>query len=399
MKITIKTKEIKRNLSALIIGFLFFGPYASILFENILHFPMVIPEFIYIPLLFTCYRKFGLSLKKRPNFGGVLLIWLFYLAFAFLWGTYDAVAILSTARSFLVVGLFVVLGTCVVVDRKLLIFLLYLSLGSIFGWCISSALNFIKMFGLKDESVVYGNMIAIAYAFSILFLYYRNLLLLVFLFGMNALLSFTTALRRQIMVSLLSIGSSLSLLTVKYKKTSYIAIVVLLLIPIYMYMPTIEDYVREANPYLHHRIFERSEQVLDDNLQTADQGRINHQLYIFTKMPEMIIPHGYISQHTSKDNTGIFNDVPTYMLAYTFGVFVFYYYILVYLRRLFITLKRFILYDNEYYGVLLVVALVTLFLHFVEAAMFIYTYTCPFTGLTIGLIFRRDYVKLDYHNK
>lgn len=166
-----------------------------------------------------------------------------------------------------------------------------------------------------------------------------------------------------------------------------------------MYMPTIEDYVREANPYLHHRIFERSEQVLDDNLQTADQGRINHQLYIFTKMPEMIIPHGYISQHTSKDNTGIFNDVPTYMLAYTFGVFVFYYYILVYLRRLFITLKRFILYDNEYYGVLLVVALVTLFLHFVEAAMFIYTYTCPFTGLTIGLIFRRDYVKLDYHNK
>ena len=37
-------------------------------------------------------------------------------------------------------------------------------------------------------------------------------------------------------------------------------------------------------------------------------------------------------------------------------------------------------------------ASIMLFLHLIEASMFIYTDTCPMTGLTIGLLFRNDYI-------
>lgn len=383
------------TLLIFLFGLLLFGPFASNLFHDVMHLPIVIPEAFYLPILFLYKKKMGIEFEKMPNFKGIIVAWTFFLVIAIIWGTYDIVAILSTARSFLLVGIFYVVGKNIQVNKELLIFLLIISVGSIFGWGISSLLNFQAFLGLDEESVVYGNMIAIAYAFGILFLFDRNIIIIAFVFAINVFLSFTTALRRQILVSLLSVVLSLSLLTVKYKKLSYLVFVGLLAIPVYLMMPQIEYFVKESNPYLHHRIFERSMQVVEHDLHSSDQGRIDHQLYIFTKFPELIVPHGYVSQNTTRDKTGIYNDVPTLMLAYTFGVFLFYAYIIKYIKQLLKAFRLFRKNDNDYYGVLFVIGFITLFLHFVESSMFIYTYTTPFTGLTIGLLFRNDYIKVD----
>lgn len=387
--------RIKKNYKTafiFLLGFFLFGPFASNLFHDVLHFPMVIPEVFYIPILYKYYSKLGISFKRKPDFSKILVLWFLFLLIAVIWGTYDIIAICSTARSFLWVGVFYIVGKYIVVNRSFLIFLLITSIGSLVGWCFSAFLNFKIMLLNPEESVVYGNMIAIAYAFSLLLLYHRNYFILALLFVINVFLSFTTALRRQIAVSIGSIALSISLLTIKYRKVSYLLLVVFLSIPLYVVLPQIENFVKEANPYLHHRIFERSEQALQNDLKSSDQGRINHQYYIFTEIPSLIIPHGYISQNTTRDKTGIYNDVPTLMLAHTFGIIFFYIYAIYYLKGLLKAFFRFQKFDNEYYGVLFVVGTVVLFLHLIEASMFIYTYTCPMTGLTIGLLFRKDYV-------
>lgn len=388
----INTLGIIKVIFYFVIGILLFGPFASDLCQDYLGLPMVIPEFVYIPLLFWGYKKMGIKLLRKPNFALIFMLWVIFLTFAFIWNLYSLKAIFSTARSFLLVGIFYSIGKSIKVDKNLLYIIFVISIGSILGWVFSSYLNFQKMLFVDEESVVYGNMLAIAYAFALLLLYERNYVLLAIVFAMNVFLSFTTALRRQILVSLMSIAASLGLLVVKYKKVQYLGWVVILSIPIFIMMPQIEEFIKDANPYLHHRVFERSEQVLEHDMKSSDQGRISHQLYIFTEIPSLIIPHGYVSQNTEQDKTGLYNDIPTLMLAYTFGVLVLYFYMIYLAVSIFKTFRRFQKYDNEYYGVLFVVGAIFFFLHFVEAAMFIYTYTCPFTGLTLGLLFRKDYI-------
>lgn len=387
-----RVHKILKILACLFMGFFLFGPFASNLFQDYLHFPMVIPEVLYFPILYKYYSKFGLVFKNYLNFVYIIILWGAFLVVALIWDLYDFVAICSTARSFLCVGLFYVIGKNIVVNKSFLLFLLLISIGSLAGWVVSSLLNFQAMMYTSDESVVYGNMLAIAYAFSLLLLYERNYFVLVLLFAINVVLSFTTALRRQILVSVSSIGLSITLLTIKYKKFSYLVLIGFLAIPIYFLLPQIEDYVKEANPYTYHRIFERSEQALHDDLRSSDKGRINHQYYIFTEASSLIIPHGYVSQNTTRDNTGIYNDIPTLMLSYTFGILLFYIYAICYFKKLVKVFFRFQRYNNEFYGVLFVVGTIMLFLHLIEASMFIYTYTCPMTGLTIGLLFRNDYI-------
>lgn len=392
----IKSIGIYNKVFYFISGVFLFGPFASDVCQDYMGLPMVIPEVIYVPLLFLIYRKHGFTFLRKPNFANIIALWLFFLVFALLWNLFSLKAILSTARSFLLVGLFYTIGKNIQVNKNLLYFLLIISIGSITGWVFSSYSNFQTMLYIQEESVVYGNMLAIAYAFAILLLYERNYLLLAVVFAMNVFLSFTTALRRQIMVSLMSVSVAAGLLTVKYRKFQYLIWVAVLAVPIYIMMPQIEDYIRDANPFLHHRIFERSEQVLEKDLGDADRGRASHQLYIFTEMPTLIIPHGYISQQVEKDKTGLYNDIPTLMLAYTFGVFLLYIYMVYLILSIIRAIRRYFKYGNEYYGVLFVVGFIFLFLHFVEASMFIYTYTCPFTGITLGLLFRKDHITLNH---
>lgn len=384
--------KFKYFIGVFLLGLLL-GPFSSVLFISIFHFPMVVPELIFIPILFKYYDRFGIRLDRKPIFMNVILLWLLFLLFAIVWKTWNLTAILSTGRSFLILGLFYVIGKNITRNVALLKFLLIVSIGSIVGWVIKSYLN-ILLLPLSDgygESVVYGNMISIAIGFSIALLAKAKYSMLLAIFSLNVFLSFTTALRRQIIVSFMSLGLSLSLLSVKFKRFGYLVIVLIMSIPIYVALPQIEEMVLEISPNMHKRIFERSQNLIIGVSGHSEQSRIDNQFKIFSDFRDLIIPHGYVSQQTSTDaGTGIFNDVPIYMLSYSFGVIVVLFYLLYYFFRLVRSFLLFIRNGNVYDGVILVVGSVALFLHFVDSQMFTVSYSAPFTGLILGLLFRND---------
>ncbi len=372
------------------------GPFSTYLFIDILHFPLVVPEIVFIPFFALFYKKLGISLDSKVKFWSVLMLWLFFLLMALVWGTWDIVAILSTGRSFLILGLFYVVGKHIHFDDTLAKVVLLCSIGSLLGWVVKSYFNFTSLVFLDahEESVVYGNMIAIAYAFAIALLMKSDYITVTLVFAVNVFLSFTSALRRQISVSFLSLFLSLAMSSLRNKRINYLIIILLLSVPVYIALPQIEQVVQDYSPNMHYRIFERSQNLIGGEMGNSEQGRINHQFIIFDDFFDLIIPHGYVSQHTSQDaGTGIFNDIPIYMLAYTFGVITVFIYFFFYVRRLYLMLFHFLKMGNPYYGVLFVVGAVMLFLHFVDSQMFTVSYSAPFTGLTLGLMFRNTLIK------
>lgn len=383
-------KIVQYYIPLLFVGFLM-GPFSSLLFISVLHLPIVAPELIFIPFFFFFYNKFGIKIDKKLSFSGIILLWLIFLFLAIIWGTWSFLAVSSTGRSFLIMGIFYVIGKGIRFDDALARVMLVCSIGSIMGWGIKSYFNFIMLanIGAYEESVVYGNMIAIAYAFAISILMKSHYLTIMLVFAINVFLSFSSSLRRQISVSVLSLCLSLSMMTIRNKKVSYLVLVLLLSVPVYYALPQIEGIIQESNTTMYYRIFERSQSLLEGDLGNSEKSRVSNQFKIFDDFTDLILPHGYVSQQTASDKgTGIFNDVPLYMLAYTFGVLLLFIYIIFYLCRLYVIFIRFIKYDNPYYGVVFVVGAVMLFLHFVDSTMFTVSYTAPFTGITLGLIFR-----------
>ena len=384
-------KKILFYFPVLLIGILM-GPFSSYLFMDVLHFPLVIPELVFIPFFCFFYKKLGISFDSKVSLVGVITLWLSFLIIALLWDTWDMVAIVSTARSFLILGLFYAVGKHIHFNDALARVILVCSIGSIIGWVIKSYFNLqtLAFLDAHEESVVYGNMIAIVYAFAILILMRSDYITVTLVFVINVFLSFTSALRRQISVSILSLLLSIGMITLKNKKINYLILIGIISIPVFIALPQVEDYVADLSPNMHYRIFDRSQNLLEGEMGNSEQGRIAHQFIIFEDFADLIIPHGYVSQHTSKDaGTGKFNDVPIYMLAYSFGVITLFVYLFYYIVRLRVMLVRFIKHGNSYYGVIFVAATVILFLHFIDSQMFTVSYTAPFTGLTLGLMFRR----------
>lgn len=385
----------KKDILILFFIGLLMGPFSSFLFINVFHLPFVVPELIFLPFFFLFSRKYGIKLVRKIHFVGVFLLWLLFLLFALLYDRWNLMAIFSTARSFLLLGLFYSIGLCVKVNKSLISMLLIISIASLIGWVLKSHINFVSMSGVMKESVVYGNMVAIAYSFSIVLLLFSNYLWLSLVIFLNVYLTFTTSLRRQILVSIISLVLSFFLMSIKRMKVSYLILLSVFSFSLVTALPHVENYLSGYNEIMYKRIFQRSENLLDGRLGNSEQQRVDDQLLIFTDFQELFIPHGYVSQQTGTDvGTGIFNDVPIYMLAFTFGVIPTLFYLVYYIRRLYVCLSKYLRKNNQWYGVLFVVSSVVFILHFIEASLFTVSYTAPFTGLTLGLLFRNDNINI-----
>lgn len=394
-------KKVIFNSTLLLVGLLM-GPFSTYLFIEVLNIPLVVPELVFIPFFFLFYKKYGISLDSKVSFYGVFAFWLLFLAIAMLWGLWDIIAILSTGRSFLVMGIFYAVGKHIRFDDSLAKVILLCSIGSIIGWVIKSYFNLQNLVFLDthEESVVYGNMIAIAFAFAIAFNMRSDYITVALVFAINVFLSFTSALRRQMSVSVLSLFLSLGMVFLRNRRINYLILIIIISIPVFWALPQIERHVMDLSSNLHYRVFERSNLIFEGDIGYSEQKRINSQFIIIEDFQDLIVPHGYVSQHTSKDaGTGIFNDAPIYMLAYSFGVITLLVYLFYYIIRLRVMLIRFIRQGDSYYGVIFVVATVILFLHFIDSQMFTVSYTAPFTGLTLGLMFRRTLLNSTSNSK
>lgn len=389
-----KRQWIKFELFFFVIG-LVLSSFSSYLFQKVLHLPFTFPELIYFPFLLVYYKKFGLRMQRKFNFGVLGIVWLLLIVIAFIYGRWGPVAILSTARGFLWLFVFFAIGRAILVNDALINALLTTSVGSIVGWCICSYFSFQEiLLGTNEIGVNYGNMVAVAMSFPLVIFYKKKNYLLFFVILLNIFLVLTTGLRRQISVTVLSLAFSYILLVWKSLDYKKLSILFILIATVIFALPIVEEQLEEVNPLLHRRIFEKTELLLSGEETRADETREAGLTVIFDKFDELLIPHGFVSLQTMKDKgVGIFIDTPTYMLSFTFSIWIFFLYIILFLKALLVRFKDYVK-GNRDGGLAFVTGVCVLFLHFVDGTMFTYSYSSPLTGLMLGLLFRPRQKKL-----
>lgn len=371
------------------------GPMATYVFQNVIGFPMTIPEILYIPLLFKYHQRFGIRFRRKPNFLWCFILTIVLIAFAIINAEFSIVSILATGRSFLWMFMFVAIGTCVVINKNFLKALLYIAVGSLAGWCLYNYLIMGTPEYLWGNGVLGGNMIAIPYAFAVALLFDKNKWLIAFIFMMNVYISMTSGYRRQISVTIISMILAFLFSTVRSFNFKTFMLSTAILGGIIISLPQIEDKMYDLNPLVYSRVVSRTQQASQGNYTHGDQSRIDNVNKVFDDFFDLTFPHGFVSFQTSKDGRGIFVDVPTYMLAYTFGIIPLFVYILCYIVVSIKCFMRFLIYRNLICGFIFICAIATFALHFLEASMFSFSFTVPLTGLTLGLLFRKDHDKYD----
>jgi len=371
---------------------LLLSPMSTYIFHGI-GFPIVLPELIFIPILFYKYKYLGISFVRKPAFSLSIIATVLLILFSFITQDISIVAAISTARSFLIVFVFYDIGLKIRFDENFIRVCLIISLGSIIGWSLNNYLTIATGAYLKGNGILYGNMIAIPLCFASSLLFMSNYWIFALAFLDNIYLSMTSGLRRQILVSAISALLSMLFATVSgfsfKKQVVSIAIVAGLVVA----LPYMGSYLLDNNELLYNRVVLRTINLTEGVSNEGDDTRSSNSTKFIDEADQLIIPHGFVSFQTDKGGKGVFVDSPTYMLAYTFGLIPFLFYMLYYLARLGRCFIKAFLKRSKEYGFIFITSSVVFILHFVESSMFSFSFTAPMTGICIGLLFRRDIIK------
>lgn len=346
------------------------------------------PELIYFPLLYYWQDDFSFSKKWRNRITMFTLFWLFILLCAVFNQRFSMGAILTTGRAYLYMGIFGIWAYAVKFDKNIYKKLYLISTGSLSGWILVIICRHIGLLPVVNKGINYGNMVAIPMCISIIFALYPILKNLLMVCIMNAYLSFTTALRRQILVTALSLLLSY-LLIIKQKGMSKVHLpVFIVLTSLFLSLPYIEEAVKHYDNYTYERIFKRTRNAGsgDDH---GDEMRVNNFVFLYDNLGDLQIPHGYVSKRTSEDITlGRFVDCPMYELFYTFGGMTVMLALTFYIFRLTLHTLIYLRTKNPYAIVWITCGTLCFFLLFVESTFLAYTYTSPMTGIVIGMLCR-----------
>ena len=346
-------------------------------------------ELVYLPILFYLRKDFSFLQPIWKDFIQMLFIWLILLMLAIVLGSFSISGILSVARSYLLLIIFTSIGLNIKMDKRFYSILFLTSIGSIVGWMFFIQGKLMGIFpwgGNEFLYAFYGNMLAIPIVISLVFSFFPNIFLIGSVLVINMILSFTSGLRRQMLVSIISFALYYTIYFVKDTKLKTLIPVILVLTSLFVFLPLIEDKVEEISPYLHHRVFVRT---AESNNIDSNSSRISHFNMLIDEADDLILPHGFVSKRTSVDKgTGVFVDTPIYELCYTFGfpaVFVLFIFLIVRDFKLF---KAYIQYRTPPFSVWFISGTIFIMLLFVEGSMLTWTYILPFTGLILGSVIR-----------
>ena len=369
-------------------GFLIFSPILSKIFIDIIGLPLTIPEILFLPFI-GIYNKY-LGIKLSSKFLGSLFFLYILLVIAIIYGYFPFYSVLSTFRGYL----YIILAFWAFKDRQLfggIDAVFAIVLGSSFGWLVMS-LNFFSaiVFGSAEGSfAVYGNMISLAMVIVISVLYYKRLFNSIVLI-MNLVLSFTTGLRRQILVTLVSYLISLFLLG----KRSIKGLIIILLtlgfgFPLILRgFENISSFILTISPKLFSRIITKTTMFIDGEQSTSDSSRLVNLKDVIENIHEYILPRGFVSKRTMADaDLGAFMDAPFKELLHTFGLILLIPMLLIFLYRIRFHIINFRKYNVRESGVMIVMSLIFLILTFVEGSFLNFTYSVPVTGFVLGRIF------------
>lgn len=346
-------------------------------------------ELVYLPILYLLRKDFTFLRPIKKQFVSLTIFWLIFLILAIILGNFSLGGILSVARSYLLIILFMCIALNIKMDKRFYTALFLISLGSIIGWVLYIQGKLMGLFPWGENELLfafYGNMLAIPIGISLVFSFFPNIILIALILIVNVFLCFTSGLRRQMLTSIISFGLYYAVYFVRNVALKTLIPVVLIIVGLIVSLPLIEDKVEEISPYLHHRVFERT---ADSGNTDSEDSRKGHFKMIVDEAGELLLPHGFVSKRTSVDKgVGVFVDTPIYELCYTFGmpvVLIFYIFIMVRVIKLFIAYMRF---KIPPLSIWFISGTVFIMLLFIEGTMLSWTYTVPFTGLIIGSVLR-----------
>ena len=346
-------------------------------------------EIIYLPVLYLLRKDFSFLRPIGKQFRSLAFVWFILLILAVILGSFSTGGILSVARSYLLIILFVCIGMNIKMDKRFYTALFLLSLGSIIGWVLYIQGKLMGFFPWGENDLLfafYGNMLSIPVGISIVFSFFPNIFLILIVLGVNVFLSFTSGLRRQMLTSIISFVMYYAVYFLRGAKMKTLIPVIFVVVGIISALPLIEDKVEEVSPYLHHRVFVRS---ADSGENEGDVSRQNHVRMLFDEAENLILPHGFVSKRTSVDRgTGVFVDMPIYELSYTFGMpvaLILYVFLIVRVIKIFLIYMR---YRTPPLSVWFICGTVFVMLLLLDGSMLSWTYVVPFTGIILGAIIR-----------
>jgi hypothetical protein len=385
-----KKINFKSTVVLLLCGFLVFSPISSKITLNILKLPLALPELLFIPFYFFLKKRIDLTIRKKTFFIGLIFI-VISILISFIVDNFPVASILSTARGYF----YLILSFSIFINKEIrnISYIMYIAFGSVIGWLFDSLLFVYNISNnlLKVDSAfaVYGNMITLSLAISIPLIFKKNkYIYLAFLGGL--LLSFTTGLRRQIIIFVSAFFLSL-FLAIKWtfkgiaKTIIFILVMYSFLITIY---PLTEHFITNISPELYYRVFIKSEQFLTGEGNSSDQHRLTSIFNFLDSIQENIFPRGFVSKRTMQDaGTGLYMDSPFYEIFYTFGIGGVLIIFVMFIKRLFFHLKNYYFFRNRESGVSLVSIMTILILLMIEGSFLNFSYTTPCTGFVLARIF------------
>ncbi len=392
-KIT-KIGHTSQNTDAIVLllcGILVFSPLSSFVTMGILHFPLALPELLFIPFFFYLRKIFDFSIDFRKLVLFLMIIFTL-IAISLIVGKFRISSVLSTSRGYIYMAV-VFSGFH---NKKISDIhpILMIAFGSMIGWLIMSLLSFRTLVSslVNEESrVAYGNMIALCIAVSIAIIYSKKKFLpYILLVGLA--ISLTSGLRRQIAIFLLSfflskfISMKLSLMKT-IRSLCIIAFLIAILSPFY---EDIKSSINDISPFLYYRIFEKSERLVSGELTEGDVERMDNFNYFIDNLGTYIIPQGFVSKRTLADEgTGIYMDSPYIELFYTFSIPGCLIFILIFIKSLHFHLKNYYLNNIRESGICIVSGIIIVILLLIEGSFLNFVFVAPFTGYILSRIFSR----------
>lgn len=385
---SVRFQTYKNNFLFFLLGFFVFSSLSSTIVQTYLHFPISLPEMLFVPFVFLLWNKFTSVKFKAKDFVITIGILIALLLIGIVCGEFPLYSMLATSRSwFYLLILFFAFSRNNKINSD---DLMWLAFGSVLAWFVDSVVNYRQLIGgvLLDEQVVtFGLMLAVPVLISTAIYKSRYLLLLVSIVVISMTVVFA-GIRRLLVVALLSIFVSVLLSAFKRKKNAFSFFIIgLIVVSLFrISYPVISEYVEVNSPVMYYRVFARTESFLEfgSSDSNGDQSRMNHFDRFFDDFLDHTIPYGMVSSNTRDKLAGVFNDFPLYQLNWIFGwpttLGMLLYFGFVLLRNM----RKFSNYNDEVAFVSANSIIVMFMLLFLEGTYIEYPYATPFTGLLLG---------------
>lgn len=379
------------NLSFFVLGMLTLSMLSTLIFINLLHLPLALPELFFFPFYFLFLRKklHSLKLHIKDVLIALLIIIVLLLLGTFV-GSLTLRSMLSCSRSwlYLILAYIVFRRPNSITNSDLF----WLSFGSIWGWLLSSIIMFRSLLAgtivTDDDTIsVYGTMLIVPVFLCFTLKENKHRLLLI---GMVILILtiILASIRRLIAVFVLSFFLVLFLIIRnEFKRSRLLFFEAIIIFGLFFAaLPFIRGYIYQVSPAMYFRTFERVDNMISEGSTGTDSDDIRS--WNFKKFAEDItdftLPRGMIGKPQEGSRVfAPFMDFPLSALCWLFGWPIAVLLLIRYLIVLYGNYRKYVR-CNDLTSLISCVSIVVMYsLLFIEGTFIMWDFAI-FTGILLG---------------